>query len=48
MKKALVLLLTGKELQDLYRILIDRDENGALQFLNDHARAPLQKALEGG
>jgi hypothetical protein len=48
MKKALVLPLTAKELQELYRILIDRDENGALQFLSDHARVPLQKALEGG
>ncbi len=48
MKKALVIPLTEKELQEIYRILIDRDQNGALEFLNRHARAPLQKAMEGG
>ncbi len=48
MKQALVIPLTGKELQEVYRILIDRDENAAWQFLDEHARAPLQKALKGG
>ncbi len=48
MKRALVIPLTEKELQEVYRILIDHDEKGALEFLNHHARAPLQMAMEGG
>ncbi len=48
MKKALVIPLTEKELQEVYRILIDRDQDGALEFLNAHARAPLLKAMAGG
>ncbi|MCL5952473.1 MAG: hypothetical protein M1132_12270 [Chloroflexi bacterium] len=48
MKKALVIPLTDKELQEVYCILIDHDEDGALPFLNDHARAPLLKAMAGG
>jgi hypothetical protein len=48
MKRALVIPLTEKELQEVYRILIDRDPDGALRFLDEHARAPLQKAMTGG
>ena len=48
MKKTLVILLTDKELQELYRVLIDRDMSAALEFLDVHARAPLHKAMEGG
>jgi hypothetical protein len=48
MKKALVIPLTDRELQEVYRILIDRDKDAALEFLNAHARAPLLKTLEGG
>ena len=48
MKKALVIPLTQKELQEVYRILIDHDENAAWQFLNEYARAPLLKAMTGG
>ena len=48
MKKALVIPLTDQELQEVYRILIDRDRDAALEFLDAHARAPLHKALEGG
>lgn len=48
MKKALFIPLTDKELQEVYRILIDRDQDAAWEFLNEHARAPLQKALAGG
>lgn len=48
MKKALVIPLSEQELQELYRILIDRDKDAALAFLDTHARAPLHKALEGG
>jgi|YelNatPaOPRAMG01_1025707.scaffolds.fasta_scaffold114824_2 DNA-binding GntR family transcriptional regulator len=48
MKKALVVALTEEELQELYRILIDRDAEAALAFLQDHLRAPLLQAMEGG
>ena len=47
-KKALVIPLTERELQEVYRILIDRDTDAAFEFLNAHARAPLKKAMEGG
>jgi hypothetical protein len=48
MKKALVIPLTEKELQEVYRILLDRDKDAAWGFLNEHAREPLHQALEGG
>ncbi len=48
MKKALVIPLTEKELQEVYRILIDRDQEGAWEFLNAQVRAPLLKAMTGG
>ena len=48
MKKALVIPLTDKELQEVYRILIECDKDAALEFLDTHARAPLHKAMEGG
>ncbi len=48
MKKALVIPVTEKELQELYRILLDRDRDAALEFLDTHARAPLHQAMEGG
>jgi hypothetical protein len=48
MKKALVLPLTDKELQEVYRILIDRDKDAAWEFLNEYARAPLLNAMTGG
>lgn len=48
MKKALVIPVTEKELQELYRILLDRDKDAALEFLDVHARAPLRQAMEGG
>jgi len=48
MKKALVIPLDDKALQELYRILIDRDKDAAWEFLNEYARAPLQNAMEGG
>ncbi len=47
MKKALVIPLTDEELQHVYRILIDRDPEGAWEFLNAHARAQLLKAMKG-
>ena len=48
MKKPIVLSLTDKELQDLYRVLIDRDAEGALYFLDEHVRKKVHQALEGG
>lgn len=48
MKKALIIPLTEKEIQELYRILIDSDKDAALEFLDTHARPPLHKAMEGG
>jgi len=47
-KKSIVLALTDKELQELYRILVDRDEKEALVFLDRHLRKKVRQALEGG
>jgi len=48
MKKALVVPLTDEELLDLCRIIIDRDAEGALEFVNRHLRKKVEQALEGG
>jgi hypothetical protein len=48
MKKSILLLLTDEELQDLYRVLIDRDAEEALIFLDRHLRKEVHRALEGG
>jgi hypothetical protein len=48
MKKALVIPLTDQELQQVYRLLIDRDKEAAWDFINEYARAPLLKAMAGG
>ncbi len=48
MKKALVIPLSDEELLDLCRILIDRDDAGALEFLNRHLKKKVNQALEGG
>jgi len=48
MKKALALSLTEEELLDLCRVLIDRDEAGALGFLDQHLKKKVNQALEGG
>jgi len=48
MKEALVIPLSDEELLDLYRILIDRDETGALAFLDRHLKKKVNQALEGG
>ena len=48
MKKALVIPVTDQELQEVYRILLDRDKDAAWEFLNEHARAPLHNAMSGG
>jgi len=48
MKKALVVPLTDEELLDLCRIIIDRDAEGALEFVNRHLKKKVEQALEGG
>ncbi len=48
MKKALVVPLTDEELLDLCRVIIDRDAEGALEFVNRHLRKKAEQALEGG
>lgn len=48
MKKGLTLILSDEELLDLCRIILDRDAEGALEFLSRHLKKPVQQALEGG
>jgi len=48
MQKALVVPLSDEELLELCRILLDRDEEGALQFLDEHLKKPTNEALTGG
>jgi hypothetical protein len=48
MKRALVVALTDEELLELCRVLLDRDEAGALRFLDSHLANKVTKALEGG
>jgi hypothetical protein len=48
MKNALVVTLADDELLDLFRILLDRDEAGALAFLDRHLKAKAKTVLEGG
>ncbi|UCC77558.1 MAG: hypothetical protein JSW37_04135 [Anaerolineales bacterium] len=48
MKKALVVPLDDEELLELCRILLDRDAEGALQFLDAHLKRPADEALTGG
>ncbi len=48
MKKALVVPLTDEELLDLCRVIIDRDAEGALEFVNRHLRKKVEQVLEGG
>ncbi|MCD6520149.1 MAG: hypothetical protein J7M05_09540 [Anaerolineae bacterium] len=48
MKKALVIPLSDEELMELYRIIIDRDKEAALNFLDRFVRKRVLQALEGG
>jgi hypothetical protein len=48
MKKALVVPLNDEDLLELCRILLDRDEKGALRFLDEHLKKPANEALAGG
>jgi hypothetical protein len=44
----LVIPVTEAELQELYRVLLDQDEAGALDFLNMHLRSKMRDIMEGG
>jgi hypothetical protein len=48
MNKAVNLVLTEEELLELYYILVDQDEAGALDFLDSHLRQRLRQVMEGG
>lgn len=48
MKKGLTLVLSDEELLDLCRILMDRNEAGAIAFLDRHLKKQVHRALEGG
>ena len=48
MARALVVPLTEEELQELTRVLLDRDEPGALAFLRRHMKPALHQAQDGG
>lgn len=48
MKTALLVPLSEEELAHLYGIIIDRDQDGALAFLDQHLKKKVRRALEGG
>jgi len=48
MKKTITLALDDADLIELLRILMDKDAEGALAFLQKHAKGKAQEALEGG
>ena len=48
MKKGLTLTLEDAELIELCRVLIDKDAEGALEFLQTHLKGKARDLLEGG
>lgn len=48
MQRRFVVAVSEAEAVRLYRILLDRDCDEALAFLEEHTRKPLQSFLEGG
>jgi hypothetical protein len=48
MKKGLMLALEDAELIELCRVLIDKDAEGALEFLQVHLKGKARDLLEGG
>ena len=48
MKKGLTLILEDAELVELCRILLDRDTDAALAFLQQHIKGKARDLLEGG
>ena len=47
-QKALTLVLEESQLQELFRIILDQDEEAALLFLRAHLQDKVRQALEGG
>lgn len=47
-KKGITLILDDRELQELYRIILDDDREAALAFIKEHLRSATLEALEGG
>lgn len=48
MKKVLTIPLEDKEVIELCRILLDKDPDGALAFLQTHVKGKARDLLEGG
>ena len=48
MKKALQVVLDDPEIVELMRILLDKDAEGALIFLQTHCKGKARDLLEGG
>ena len=48
MKKVLTIPLEDEEIIELCRILLDKDPEGALTFLQTHAKGKSHDLLEGG
>jgi hypothetical protein len=48
MRRGLTLILEDAELVELCRILLDRDADAALAFLQQHLKGKARDLLEGG
>lgn len=48
MKKVLTIPLKDEEIIELCRILMDKDPEGALEFLQTHVKGKARELLEGG
>ncbi|MBC7236177.1 MAG: hypothetical protein H5T69_10060 [Chloroflexi bacterium] len=48
MKKCLTITLSDEELQELYRVILDRDKAGALAFIDTHLKKQVHRLMEGG
>ena len=48
MKKLLTIPLEDKEIIELQQILMDKDAEGALAFLQTHVKGKMRGLLEGG
>jgi pyruvate-formate lyase-activating enzyme len=48
MRKVLTIPLEDEDIIELCRILLDKDPDGALAFLQTHAKGKARDLLEGG
>lgn len=48
MKKILSVALEDEEVLELCRILLDKDRDGALRFMEEHLKGKAVELLEGG